>query len=259
MSDEIRDVSTITFSGPRFWDAGLEADALLELLAYRKLLVETAKELWRDANGGLRLPRDFQKSIRLKFYFIESGLEAVTLKRVVSHDDAHSGKSLGDFAEIDDAALLIDETITAVSEWRSIPDRMPKRSLPLLSALGRRLRQGESIETRAMRSSTAAELTRETRRRLAVLSSGSYEPRQEAMTPERAAPRYFEIRDSPVAVLPAYEEETMDDTYDDAAKPLWQSIIDVSANVPPEEWDRVPKDLATNLDHYLYGRSREDE
>ncbi|HXH94129.1 MAG TPA: hypothetical protein VNN25_21315 [Thermoanaerobaculia bacterium] len=259
MSDEIRDVSTITFSGPRFWDAGLEADALLELLAYRKLLVETAKELWRDANGGLRLPRGFQKSIRLKFYFIESESEAIALKRVVSRDNPHSGKSLGDFAEIDDAALLIDETITAVSEWRPIPDRMPKRSLPLLAAFGKSLRQGESIETRAMRSATAAELTRETCRRLALLSGGSYEPRREAMTPEETTPRYFEIRDSAVAEIPAYEEETMNDTYDDAAKPLWQSIIDVSASVPPEEWDRVPKDLATNLDHYLYGRSREDE
>jgi hypothetical protein len=50
------------------------------------------------------------------------------------------------------------------------------------------------------------------------------------------------------------KEETTDDAYDDTAKPLWKSIIDLSASVPPEEWDRVPKDLATNLDHYLYGR-----
>jgi hypothetical protein len=50
------------------------------------------------------------------------------------------------------------------------------------------------------------------------------------------------------------KEETTDDACDDTAKPLWQSIIDVSASVPSEEWDRVPEDLATNLDHYLYGR-----
>jgi hypothetical protein len=30
MSDEIRDVTTITFSGPRFDDAGLELDVLAE-------------------------------------------------------------------------------------------------------------------------------------------------------------------------------------------------------------------------------------
>jgi hypothetical protein len=44
-----------------------------------------------------------------------------------------------------------------------------------------------------------------------------------------------------------------DDEYDDSAPPLWQSIIELSASVPAEEWDRVPKDLAENLDHYLYG------
>jgi hypothetical protein len=49
------------------------------------------------------------------------------------------------------------------------------------------------------------------------------------------------------------------DEYDDSAPPLWQSIVDLGASVPAEEWDRVPTDLAANLDHYLYGSSGEEE
>jgi hypothetical protein len=50
-----------------------------------------------------------------------------------------------------------------------------------------------------------------------------------------------------------------DEAYDDSLPPLWQSVIDLGASLPPEVWDRVPEDLASNLDHYLYGRSGEDE
>jgi hypothetical protein len=30
----------------------------------------------------------------------------------------------------------------------------------------------------------------------------------------------------------------------------------IARDVPDEEWERVPKDLAKNLDHYLYGTSK---
>ena len=153
MSDEIRDVTTITFTGPRFDDAGLELDVLSELLAYRKLLIETAKELWRTENRERqRLPRGFEESIRLKFYSIEPGSAVVPIKRVVMHDDSLLFEPPPRVDEIDEAAQLIDETIAAVSEDQPIPDRMPKTVLPLLAALGENLREGEAMKTRAVRS-----------------------------------------------------------------------------------------------------------
>jgi|GEM_PF-2946747 hypothetical protein len=54
-------------------------------------------------------------------------------------------------------------------------------------------------------------------------------------------------------------QHQLDDEYDDSVPPLWQSVIDLGASVPPEVWDRVPRDLSTNLDHYLYGNSGKDE
>jgi hypothetical protein len=307
MSDEIRDITTITFSGPRFDDAGLELDVLAELLAYRRLLIETAKELWRTENRERRrLPKGFEESIRLKFYSIESGSAVVPIKRVVPQGDA-SFETRAD--EIDEAAQLIDDTIAAVAEKRAFPDRMPKTVLPLLAALGENLREGEMIKTRAARSARAAEFTCETRSRVERLLEAVYEDRVEIVGEVRSADvdqRNFAIRDVTGARVPAkfrpeHEAEitdalhdhascrvaivglgefsvrdgglrrilrvdalerraaATDDDYDDSAPPLWQSVVDLGASLPSEEWDRVPTDLAANLDHYLYGSVGEEE
>jgi antitoxin (DNA-binding transcriptional repressor) of toxin-antitoxin stability system len=50
----------------------------------------------------------------------------------------------------------------------------------------------------------------------------------------------------PVAVLrPAAPALSLDKTF---------AVI--TQGIPDEEWERVPKDLAQNLDHYLYGTSK---
>ena len=41
--------------------------------------------------------------------------------------------------------------------------------------------------------------------------------------------------------------------YDASARPIWEVIAEIGASVPEEEWAKVPADLASNLDHYLYG------
>ena len=33
-------------------------------------------------------------------------------------------------------------------------------------------------------------------------------------------------------------------------------LISIAAEVPQEEWDKLPKDLTDNLDHYVYGTPR---
>ena len=40
------------------------------------------------------------------------------------------------------------------------------------------------------------------------------------------------------------------------ASSLDQTFAAIARDVPDEEWERVPKDLAKNLDHYLYGTSK---
>ncbi len=39
-------------------------------------------------------------------------------------------------------------------------------------------------------------------------------------------------------------------------KPIWEEILETTADVPDEEWDKLPTDLAEQHDHYLYGTSK---
>lgn len=52
---------------------------------------------------------------------------------------------------------------------------------------------------------------------------------------------------------PAQESQPLD------TRPIWERVADISAQVPPEEWAKLPKDLSKNVDHYLYGAPKEDE
>jgi len=38
-----------------------------------------------------------------------------------------------------------------------------------------------------------------------------------------------------------------------ARKPVWERILERTAAIPDEEWDKLPADLAEQHDHYLYG------
>jgi Arc/MetJ-type ribon-helix-helix transcriptional regulator len=37
-----------------------------------------------------------------------------------------------------------------------------------------------------------------------------------------------------------------------ARKPVWERILERTAAIPDEEWDKLPTDLAEQHDHYLY-------
>jgi hypothetical protein len=38
-----------------------------------------------------------------------------------------------------------------------------------------------------------------------------------------------------------------------AHKPIWERILERSAAIPDEEWEKLPVDGADQHDHYLYG------
>lgn len=310
MGEQIRDLTTVTFSGRRFDDAGLELDVLPELLAYRKLLIETAKELWRAENPDRqRLPKGFEESIRLKFYTIEKGSAAVPIKRVVEQDELPLFSTLDRTDEIDEAAQLIDETIDALGRDAPFPDRMPRAVLPLMADFGTALRSDETIKTQAARSLRAVEFTPSVRERVARLIEAVYEDRVQVTGEVRSADidqRNFAIRDAagrkiPAKFRPDDENEITDalhehdscriylegvgefssrdgslrrvvrvdslqrrpagdhEEYDSSVTPIWESLAALGQSVPADEWDRVPRDLSTNLDQYLYGKPEEEQ
>jgi hypothetical protein len=42
-------------------------------------------------------------------------------------------------------------------------------------------------------------------------------------------------------------------------RPIWDVILDNMQDVPPEEFARLPKDGASEHDHYLYGHPKRDQ
>ena len=41
-------------------------------------------------------------------------------------------------------------------------------------------------------------------------------------------------------------------------KPIWQFALELGQTIPDEELAALPKDLARNLDHYLYGVPKDE-
>ena len=41
--------------------------------------------------------------------------------------------------------------------------------------------------------------------------------------------------------------------FDPNAPPIEEKLRAIMADVPQEEWDRLPADLSEHLDHYIYG------
>ena len=41
-------------------------------------------------------------------------------------------------------------------------------------------------------------------------------------------------------------------------RPIWEIITELSAQVPMEEWEKLPTDGAEQHDHYLYGSPKRD-
>jgi hypothetical protein len=49
----------------------------------------------------------------------------------------------------------------------------------------------------------------------------------------------------------AFEAATADRVAE--GKPIWERIQEIAAEIPREEWDKLPHDGAEQHDHYLYG------
>ncbi|MBV8130661.1 MAG: hypothetical protein JO114_23675 [Planctomycetaceae bacterium] len=82
---------------------------------------------------------------------------------------------------------------------------------------------------------------------LAAVQSGRYASLDDAMT--EAASLLVQRLKQEQAKLPAASQAEPVQTQ----KPIWERILERTAAIPDEEWDKLPTDLAEQHDHYLYG------
>jgi hypothetical protein len=175
VSDETStELATLRFEGARFRGHALDVECTQELVAYRSIVLECAKELWRRKHPDrVRLPRGFEEGFRLEFDHLEEGSAAVPLRRVREHDQA--SLDWGNLDEFDEAAQLIDAAISAASADHLLPDSLPSNVVPLFRELGKTLRPDETLFTKARHSSSEARYDAPARRRLGEWLDLTYE------------------------------------------------------------------------------------
>lgn len=174
MRELYQDLATLRFEGERFADHTLDVDATQELIAYKKLVLECAKELWRRHNPGrIRLPRGFEEGFALAFSEILDGSAGIPLKRRIEHeDDALPFLPEDEFSE---AAELIDEAIDSAGAGLTLPSRLPRNVIPLFRDFGGTLTAEESLYLRATGRKAEAAYTAIVRNRLANWTEPTYE------------------------------------------------------------------------------------
>ena len=190
MTTKQRLVVTHAFKGPRFDDHGLDVDVLPDLLAYKTLLVETAKELWRRKHPDRRrLPKGFEDSLRLKFYQLEAGSTAIPLVRNIEYQDEYQENLFGyepSSDELDEAVVLVADMIEAIATGSTLPESFPKGVIPLFSNYGKTLQEDESFELILPNRSAHVRYDIEIKERLLQRSQAVYEDTVELVGEVRA-------------------------------------------------------------------------
>lgn len=165
-------LASLRFDGERFADHALDVDCVGELAAYKRLVMECAKELWRRAHPDYeRLPKGFEERLTLRFAEVTPGSTVVPLRRVVVQE-----QPLLDFDdEFDQAAALIDEAIVAADGDELLPTALPRNVIPLFRDFGRSLFESETLFVQSRHRAAAAPYTAKARQRLAEWTEATYE------------------------------------------------------------------------------------
>ena len=172
-TDNTFEVATLRFEGTRFSGHALDVECTQELIAYRNLVLECAKSLWRRKfPDRARLPKGFEEGFRLQFNRLEEGSAVVPLQRVRL---ASEQAELGLEDEFDEAVSLIDQSIAAANADDLLPTAFPSNVIPLFREFGKTLRDDEVLFTRARGASAEASYTSKARSRLAHWVEATYE------------------------------------------------------------------------------------
>lgn len=144
MPDDRTPFVKLAFAGNRFNGARLPADASVNLSIYQRLLVELAKQIWRDRNPNrLRLPRNFDRYFQLEIGAIEDGSAVANLPRFEEDLPPLFGSMPpGDI--FDRAQEKLIEIIDAANDNKPLP-RLSTNVRNELRALRKNLRPNEQI------------------------------------------------------------------------------------------------------------------
>lgn len=135
------------FIGPRFEKHSIPVELLPDLLAYRDLIREVAKELFKRADPTRkRVPRGFEAAFRLSLKDVGEGSAVAQMVNDVSED--YNAEIIEFAPYFERAKAAVDETIKSatVAGDGKIPADFPVRLLTNFGKIGKNLKEGESID-----------------------------------------------------------------------------------------------------------------
>lgn len=146
MGGKWKEVVRLRFKGERFRDHAFDLSALGELSQFQKMIAETAKALWRDANpNSERLPRHFEQRTRLCLRKIEGGSATAPLEVFIENpDEPELWEKVPE--ELNQAITLAHEVFKAVERDVKLPDHFPKHLVSEYVNWGQSLSEDDVIE-----------------------------------------------------------------------------------------------------------------
>ncbi len=147
------------FAGGRFDSHTIPLEVLPDLAAYRKLIVEVAKVLFKQRMGNrVRVPKGFEDSFQIGLSRVEGGSSAVAVMPRIplanldgpQQSLAHAANQPNYFApehpEFDLARDYVDNVISVVRDTGRVPAAFPVELAGFFNAFGQSLRNDEFIE-----------------------------------------------------------------------------------------------------------------
>jgi hypothetical protein len=145
--------------GAPFNRRGVPVEALFELVTYRAIIVDVAKQCFlRDNPERLRSRRNMEKDFDLRLVDINEGSSDLVLERApVSELDRRDEPVFSDY--FDQGRDLVSRAIVAVATTGAVPSDFPLKSLVKFRHLGRTLERGCRIKTGRVDGSNTAYVT----------------------------------------------------------------------------------------------------
>lgn len=137
------------FAGGRFDSHTIPFDVLPDLAAYRSLLVEVAKMLFkRRHNSRARVPKGFEDSFQIGLARVEGGHSAVAMGVRLPQRQPTSQGDLGfpAYEEFEEAKTYVDNLIRTIQATGEIPDDFPPELAGRFNPFGQSLQSDEYIE-----------------------------------------------------------------------------------------------------------------
>jgi hypothetical protein len=184
--EDWQELMTWALEGPRYDCHGFDLSNAEALTSLHKLLIETAKELWRRDNPTrIRMPKGLEEALRLGFFEVKEGSTALPIKYMAHappqpplpgmDDDEDSGALSSVIAKLPRAASLIVSAVAAANSDEHLPEDLPRSVVPLLVALRATLRPDESVSVQTPETSEKVAVRLDTEQKFAKIAIEPWE------------------------------------------------------------------------------------